>query len=757
MAKIANEYFKVDPWKIIEQGYQPEHNKISESVFSIGNEYMGVRGTLEEGVSAPSLLGSYFNGIYEWNPNETGLHYKGIVNRTHWMVNAVNWLYTKIEIDDEVLDIAHIKHEQFMRELDLKTGELIRTFIWELNSGKRVKMMFSRVVDMQQVIYGHQKMMIEPLNFDGVMKVVVGLDFSIKHWQKFDMWHVVHKDMDERMLIGKTASNQLVGSMYLLSGNYHAVNRLHYQDRLLYEELTCQVSKYESTVIEKRIVNIIDKQQALNHDVLIKQLQKAIKKAPSYDDTISSNRLFFDRIWEENDIEIIGDDKNQQGIRFCLFQLTQTYHGADETNNIGAKGLTGEAYSGHAFWDTETYCLPYYIFSNPKAAKNLLMFRYHTLEQARKRAKDLDCQGACFPIATLNGYESCDLWQHASLQPQPSSAVAYAIWHYAKITNDIDFLFDYGLEMLLEIARYLKSRGDWNHNHTHFGWYGVMGPDEFQMMVNHDTYTNYMGREILKMAIDSLTQLSKISKQKVQHVLDKIGFMPSEIEAYQEIIQHTYIIYDEKTKLFEQHMGYYDLPHIDIHQIPVQDFPLYANWSYDRIYRNDMIKQPAVLMLMFLLNQQFTQEQKEANYAFYEPRTIHESSLSPSIHSVIAAEIGRMEEAISFFGFATRMDLDDYNRNTSEGLHTTSIAAAWVNIVYGFGGLRSDGDYLLFNPQIPANWERYSFKIKYHDVIIKVVVTKEETIFELNKDLDDMIMIYNKQVHLKKGRQVFHV
>lgn len=756
MAKIANEYYKIHPWKIIEEGYSKKQNQVSESIFSIGNEYMGVRGFFEEGVSAPSLLGSYFNGIYEWNPKETGLHYKGIVNKTHWMVNAVNWLYTKIYVDNEQLDLGTVKHTSFKRVLNLKTGELTRSFVWELRNGKQLYISFGRIVEMNQHIYGHQRILIKPLNFNGKIRVDVGLDFSIKHWHKFDMWEVCDKDIEKRLLIGKTQSGQLVGSIYALDLNVDAIRQVDYQNRLLKETLTIECTKNKQIIIDKHIANVTDKKQAKYTDHVKRVLYEGIQKVVLYENAIQNNKQFFDHMWYENDIEIIGDEKNQQGIRFCLFQLAQTYHGVDETNNIGAKGLTGEAYSGHAFWDTETYCLPYYIFSNTKAARNLLLFRYHTLEQAKKRAIDLDCRGACYPIATLNGYESCDLWQHASLQLQPSSGVAYAIWHYVKLTNDQAFMIDYGLEMLIEISRYLVSRGDWNSHHTYFGWYGVMGPDEFQMMVNQDTYTNYMNREILKTTISTIETLLKTNDEQVQTIFEKIHFSNKEFIEFKHIIKHIKILYHDETQLFEQHEGYFDLPHIDIHQIPVTDFPLYAHWSYDRIYRNDMIKQPAVLMLMFLYNQQFTNHQKRANYIFYEPRTIHESSLSPSIHSVIAAEIGRKKDAIDFFGFATRMDLDDYNRNTSEGLHTTSIAAAWVNIVYGFGGMRSDGNYLLFNPQIPEQWTFYSFKIKYHDVVLKVSVDQSKTVFELNQALDVPVIIYGKKVFLKKGSQTFH-
>jgi maltose phosphorylase len=457
----------------------------------------------------------------------------------------------------------------------------------------------------------------------------------------------------------------------------------------------------------------------------------------------------------KNDIEIKGDPINQQGIRYCLFQLVGTYQGVSEHNNIGAKGLTGEAYSGHAFWDSETYCLPVYLFTNPKAARNLLMFRYNTLEHARKRAKELDCLGACYPIATLNGDEACDLWQHASLQFQPTSAVAYAIWHYVKNTKDEDFLINYGFEMLVEIARFFSSRGQFNQDKTKFGYYGVMGPDEFQMMVNHNTYTNYMAKASMKYMIDIFSRYKDYPK--VNEVVKKLRLSETEISNMILQCELMYIPYQEQNKLYEQHEGFFDLPHINIHDIPVADFPLYAHWSYDRIYRNDMIKQPDVLMLMFLYNSSFDLETKKVNYDFYEPKTIHESSLSPSIHSIFASEIGYKKQAMDFFGFATRMDLDDYNRNTKEGLHLTSIAAAWVNIVYGFGGLRSDGDILKIAPYCPEQWDSYQFNLHYFDANLKIIVNKKYVEIILDKDLSEPIMIYQNTYQLKKGNHQFNV
>ena len=283
-----------------------------------------------------------------------------------------------------------------------------------------------------------------------------------------------------------------------------------------------------------------------------------------------------------------------------------------------------------------------------------------------------------------------------------------------------------------------------------------MGPDEFQMMVNHNAYTNLLAKYVMEYLIEILDRFK--DESRVGMAIKKLRFTDEEKSVMIEQAEKMFIPYDPKTKIYEQHLGFHDLPHIDINEIPVTDFPLYPHWTYDRIYRNDMIKQPDVLMFMFLYNQKFDLETKKANFDYYEPKTIHESSLSPSIHSILAAEIGYHQKALDYFGFATRMDIDDYNRNTNEGLHMTSIAAAWLNIVYGFGGLRSDGEILKIAPACPEGWRSYQFRIQYLGTAIHVSVTPTEVIFTCDADLSAPIIVYDKKYMLKKGMtKVSHV
>jgi maltose phosphorylase len=718
MGKIGNRYLDVEPYGVSETGFHAERNEASESIFSLGNEYSGVRGFLEEGISLPSLVGTYYNGIIEYSLQETPNAYKGIAKRSHFTINSPNYLKCRICAEGEQLDLAKVKFSSFKRSLDFRSGLLVRSFVWLLPSGKKIKINFERLLGMKTPQNAVQR-----INFCADSKVnvslVLALDGGILHWGEHCYWNLGSyiEESDYFGLFMKTISTHqsIVTLMKVLSPFAPQARKKGEKD--ISEEYRFDLLPNEEVSFTRLVDNLIDKHSDDHGLALIEeasgQLDELVRKG--FDGLLKENEEFFKERIEESDIEIDGDEEDQQGIRFCLFNLQQAYHGLASDNNIGAKGLTGEAYSGHAFWDSETYCLPYYLFTSQKAAKDLLLFRFNTLEQAKKRAKELDCEGACFPIATRNGEEACTLWQHASTQIQPTTAVAYALFHYMNLYEDYDFMNRYGLTMLLEIDKFLLSRGQWNQTHEHFGYYGVMGPDEFEVMVNHNMYTNIMAKKTFEYTLSVLSS-PYIDKEEA---LKETGFDEGKIEMMKEAMDKMLILYDGKTHLFEQHQGFYDLPHIDVDEIPVTDFPLYSHWSYDRIYRNDMIKQPDVLMFLFLYNQDFSYEEKKANYEYYEPRCIHESSLSPSVHSILAEELGKEDEALSFFGFATRLDLDDYNRNTREGLHMTSIAAAWMNIVYGYLGLRSDKEELSVNPKLPKKWSHYSVKLNYRNAHLR--------------------------------------
>jgi maltose phosphorylase len=757
MAKLADQYYKLNPWKIIEEGFEPDKNMVSESIFSLGNEYMGIRGYAEEGISCNSLLGSYFNGVYENARELKNTSYKGIVKRTHFMINAVDWLYTRIELDGEQLETSAADIDGFTRVLDMQDGTLKREFIWNTKTGKSIKITFTRFVSMENPNAGFQCIEFEPINFSGEIHTEFGLDFSTVHQaSNYCYWKESDKKSEDD--IAAIVCSTITTGMRIFSGFKLICNRpiekkLHTKDKYIGFQCVVPLVKAEKSTIIKSVTNIVEKDEAVSNDSLraIGMAMTSEQADVGFENALSDQEAYWKRIWNNFDVQIGDDPKRQQGIRYCIFQLQQTYHGLNPKNNIGAKGLTGESYNGHTFWDTEAYCLPFYLFNNPSAAKNLLEYRYYTLPNARRRAKDLDCEGACYPVATITGDEACDLWQHASLQFQASTGVVYGIMNYAGNTGDKEFLYTHGAEMLIEISRFLRSRGAWSQLRNKFGFYAVMGPDEFHMMVNNNCYTNYIAKKTFEYTLDVLEEMKESAPATYADLLEKTKIAQEELDGIRNCAENMIIPYDEKTGIFEQHEGYFDLPHIDVDKIPGSEFPLYNNWSYDRIYRTDMIKQPDVLMMMFLFSHDFSEEIKKKNYEYYEPRTIHESSLSPSIHSVLACELKKTDEAFAFFDFATRMDLDNYNRNTNEGLHTTSLAAAWVNILYGFGGMRTDGEILELKPSIPKEWNFYSFKLTYKSVIICVQVSHSKVEVKAINDASINVKIFGIEYEINKS------
>lgn len=729
MAKEAIKYYKVDEWKIIEEDFDANRGRASESIFSLGNEYVGIRGQFDETYSGDKLLGTYYNGVFEEKPISHPELFRGLSTRCCFMINANNWIYTRLFLDGEELDLAKVKFSDFYRELNMKTGIVSRSFTWETNSGKRLKLSFERFVSMTQRYLSGQKIELTPINFSGEVTVITGIDFTPIHEEEnSNFWNEIYKD-DTSIMCKTISSEQRVYSKFVVDCPVESVIK---EDKLIANKLAIGLNEGITKSITKVVANIAEKDKDIkDSDILLKA------KFYDYEVLKDEHIKFWSNVWDELDVEIQGDPENQQGIRFCIFNLHQTYHGEDGSLNVGAKGLTGEKYSGWTFWDSETYCLPFYIFNNPKAAKNLIMYRYNTLKQAKERAIEQDCKGACYPMVTIDGTESCGVWQHGNLEIHVTAAIPYAVWHYVLNTNDKEFLYNYGAELLIETSRYFASRGGWSPKTGEFGLYGVMGPDEFHMMVHNNTYTNYIVKKMFYYTIEVIEEMT-------QKGLKLPAVQQEELADWKIKADKMRISYDDKTKLFEQHDGYFDLPETDVAAIPADKVPVYKYWAYDSIFRCNMLKQPDVVLMQFFFSDDFTLEQKKANYKFYEKRCSHESSLSPAIHSIVAAEIGEDEQAYEYAKYGSRLDLDDYNRNLHQGLHVTSMSAAWMNIVYGFGGMRTDNKTLKFTPSIPKEWSSFKFKILLNNKILTVLVTQEKVYFTLNEG-EENIYIYGKE------------
>ncbi len=749
MAKVADRYLEVDPWAVVERGFDPKRGRISESIFSLANEFLGVRGYFEEAYSGDRLIGCYVNGLYEEMPIQHPQVFKGFVTRRAFGVNTVDWLHTRLVVDGETLDLAVSDVTDFERRLDLKAGTLSRTFVWRTRSGKRLRVTFLRFVSMVDANLACQRMTLEPLGFSGSVDVTFALDFSPPHeiasgWSQLqesgsaeaahgkNFWTCPRKGIEGGVaaLLGQSES---VGQWLFAAMRVEADAPLDGQpvedEKLIGKSFTLDLADGRATTVNRLAVIVWERDVSKSADEVwaggLDLAKRLTGDDRTFDAALAEHTAFWAEAWDRLDIELDGAPAVQQGLRFSLFNLYQTYQGRDERLNVPCKGMTAEVYYGWIFWDTETYCVPFYLFTFPEAARALLRYRYLNLEPALARARQLGCRGARFPFATIDGTECCGTWQHCDLEDHVNVAVAYGVWLYVRHTGDRELEEREGIEMLLQISRYFADRGGWSPRTGEFGLYGVMGPDEYHTMVNNNCYTNFMVKKTLEYTLEVAERMQGESPQAWRRVSERVGLDPAEPAEWRRMAEAMRIPGDLETGVFEQHDGYFDLPHVDVPSIPPAEVPIYQHWPYIKIFRHDMIKQPDVLLFLMFYAQEFTPEVLRANYEFYESRCIHESSLSPGVHSVFAVEFGD-ERAAEFLRYMARLDLDNYNRNSGQGLHVTAMSGAWLAMVYGYAGVRTDGEVLALAPAMAEGWQGYRFRLVWRESMLEVRVGRGE-------------------------------
>ena len=456
------------------------------------------------------------------------------------------------------------------------------------------------------------------------------------------------------------------------------------------------------------------------------------------------------RKWEQGDIVIEGDPSAQQAIRFNIFQLNQTYTGEDSRLNIGPKGFTGEKYGGSTYWDTEAYCVPFYLATaDPQVTKNLLIYRYNHLEKAIENAAKLGFTNgaALYPMVTMNGEECHNEWEITFEEIHRNGAIAFAIFNYIRYTGDESYLQEYGLEVLIGISRFWAQRVSWSENRKQYVMLGVTGPNEYENNVNNNWYTNTIASWCLQYTMEAVELVKQNSPDRYNTIVQKTKLdVSAEIPLWQKITDKLYFPEDKSLGIYLQQDGYLDKEQVLVADLREEDRPLNQKWSWDRILRSCFIKQADVLQGLYFFEDQYSLETIRRNFDYYEPRTVHESSLSPCVHAILAARLGNVEKAYEFYLRTARLDLDDYNNDTEDGCHITSMAGTWMSVVEGFAGMRVKDGSLVFNPFLPKKWESFSFKIGFRGSLLNVKVAK------------DMVYITNQSdssVNVRVGDQVY--
>ncbi len=755
--------FGVHPWKIIDKQFRPQKNEVAEAIFSLANEYMGTRGNFEEGVSDHTLEGCYLGGIFVKEKNVYPWKRKAFPTFSNYMVHTTNWLRIRVEVDGETFTMDQSEFSDYYRELDMQQGVLTRRLIFKAQSGAETELQWQRFVSHSDKHIAAVRLKIKAINHEKEIKVTLLLDSerenrdcatSIQHCRVFNK----KAGADETYLLMKvdTTGQYYIHQMRIDTHDVPKQNEEHINDeRLVGYRFSFTPEKGKDYCIDKIVsawtsrdagciyglVAKDDETYSLDTarekeitDFLITESQSHFLQTAkkSYDQLLGEHTEKVRHLWDNFDIEIDGDDTGQQGIRFCIFQMLCTYIGNDPYLNINPKGFTGEHYWGRAFWDSESYCLPFYLFSNHNAAKNLVQYRYHTLKGAVDRAKDFGCGGAMYPMTTIDGTEDCNYWQYSFCEIHITSAVAYAIYLYDHIVNDKDYLYSKGIEVLVEVARYWATRSCFVPHRKGYAINRVIGPDEWQQFVNNNYYTNYTAKWAIKYAIDVLDAMKASAKTLYDQILAKAGLNDDELKSWQKVADDMILEYDEQMDVYVQDDMLFSMDPIAREQLDRErDIPVEAKWTIDQYFKVQLLKQPDILLMMFLFRDRFSLHEKKQNYRFYEQRTAHGSSLSPCIHSILASEIGRHNQAYDYYLWSARLDLDNCNNNTHEGLHTSSMAGTWLNIVCGFGGMVYTSDMPQFSPTIPDAWKKYSFKLLYGNSVIKLTVDRKAVTYQL--------------------------
>lgn len=756
-------YIKHNEWQIIEEGFDPHLNKISESIFSIGNGRMGQRANFEETYTGETLQGNYVAGVYYPDKTRVGWWKNGYPEYFAKVLNATNWIGLNITINGEVLDLSTCKVLDFSRVLDMKLGTLTRKFTAELKNGNVVEVESVRFCSILDDEAGVIKYTITPQNFDGKIVVESYLDGDVKNQdsnydEKFWNELTAKQEADFALLTLETKKTAFWVSSAIYTSIFKDGNEqdLHpsfaSKEKYVSQKFEVAVEQNQDLTIYKYAVNLSSenhKKDAIEANALSK-LKEVMTKG--FEQMLSEQAEAWAAKWQNGDVIIEGDVAAQQAIRFNIFQLHQTYTGEDARLNIGPKGFTGEKYGGSTYWDTEAYCLPFYLATAPQqVAENLLIYRYKHLEKAIENAEKLGFKNgaALYPMVTINGEECHNEWEITFEEIHRNGAIAFAIFNYIRYTGENKYLAAYGLEVLIGIARFWAQRVNWSIDKEKYVMLGVTGPNEYENNINNNWYTSTIATWCLKYTIEAIELVKENNAARLDEIVAKTKFnLVEEQKHWQEIIDKMFYPTDEKLGIFLQQDGYLDKEQILVNDLPATDRPLNQKWSWDRILRSCFIKQADVLQGIYFFEEDYDLETIRRNYDFYEPRTVHESSLSPCVHAIIAAKLGDLDRAYEFYLRTSRLDLDDYNNDTEDGLHITSMAGTWLSVVEGFGGMRVKNNQLSLHPVLPKNWNSYSFKIGFRKAIVTVKFDGKKVNLSNESEQALDLNVFGKDEHL---------
>jgi alpha,alpha-trehalose phosphorylase len=744
-----------DEWRIVEARWTPEFAARAETIFSLANGYVGVRGTLDE--AHPALApGTFVNGFHETWPIAYAEEAHGLARVGQTIARVPDATVLELFVDDEPLYLPTARMKHYSRVLDMRAGVLERDLTWSTAGGKHVTVRSRRLVsfeDRHLVAIAYDVTVDLPAPVAIVSHVVNLMDGNRtdettrsgtpdprlgRRFAQRVLQSRLATDTDGRMLLAyQTADSH----MTLAVGVDHVIDtaNAHRVDTTVTEDHGQVVVTAEAQPgIPIRIVKYVTYQtsrRAAPVD-LAQRCERTLDRtvAGGIDPLLEAQRRNLDRFWDRADV-VVADRRDlvriQQAVRWNMYQLAQASWRV-EGASIPAKGLTGAAYDGHYFWDTEVYVLPFLAYTQPRIARNLLRFRHGMLPKARERAAALELRGALFPWRTINGEESSAYYQAGTAQFHLNAGIAHALRTYVDARGDTGFHAGVGAEILVETARMWEDLGFYGDD-GRFHIHGVTGPDEYTTVVNDNAFTNLMARLNLRYAAAVVRRL-RDERPDVHATLSyELDLDPTELDDWERAAAAMHVPYDEARGITPQDDSFLDREVWNLEDTPADKFPLLLHFHPLVIYRHQVLKQADVVMAMFLLGNEFTAEQKRRNFDYYDPLTTGDSSLSASIQSIVASELGDERRALRYFDHALLIDLADVGGTVADGVHVASAAGTWMALVFGFGGVRNVGGGLCIDPRLPGHLDRLAFSLRYRDRQIRVALTHGDERYALDE------------------------
>lgn len=769
--------YPINEWKIIETQFYARFLSQTETLFAIGNGYLGMRGNHDEGIPH-NQAGTFINGFHETWPITYSEGAFGFAKTGQTMLNVTDAKVFKLYIDDEPFYLPTASLQLFERTLDMQEGTLERRVLWETAVGKQVLIESKRLISFQHRHVAAISYQVTILNADAPVVIsseVVGDQANqagindprqAKGFQHKVLLPQEHSAEEMRLMMTHRARNS---GMTIACGVDHIIETEARHSFMSecdgdYGKVVYSINARRGKPINIcKLITYHSSRHATTTELATRAERTLDRvKAEGFDSLLSGQKAFMDDFWERSDIYIRGNSSMagrhkreiQQAMRWNLFQILQASARAEGTG-IPAKGLTGQTYEGHYFWDTEIYVMPFLIYTAPEIARNLLRFRYSMLEQARARALEMNQKGALFPWRTINGEEASAYYAAGTAQYHINADIMYALKKYVDITNDKSLLYNEGAEMLVETARMWEDLGFYSERKGgKFCINGVTGPDEYTTVVNNNAYTNMMARENLWFAVKTVKEMMDAYPEQYETLKHRTNLDASEIVAWQKAADNMFVPFDRKLGIHPQDEDFLDLEKWDIKNTPRNQFPLLLYHHPLVIYRHQVIKQADVVLAMFLLGNMFTEKQKQRNFDYYDSLTTGDSSLSACIQSIMAAEVGANEKAMGYARYAVLMDLADVGGNMADGCHIASMGGTWMVGVYGFAGMRDYDGRITFEPRLPKYIDELRFSLLVRGQKLKVELTSDKAVYLLEKGVQLEISHQGESIHLKEGEPV---